>query len=42
MQGFWLSFVPLFVAVDAVGILPLFLGLTEAFSAAERRRVSPK
>jgi len=39
MQGFWLSFVPLFVAVDAVGILPLFLGLTEAFSAAERRRV---
>jgi multiple antibiotic resistance protein len=39
MREFWLSFVPLFVAVDAVGILPLFLGLTEPFTAAQRRRV---
>ena len=28
MNGFWLCFVPLFVAVDAVGVLPLFLSLT--------------
>jgi multiple antibiotic resistance protein len=29
MKSFWLSFIPLFVAVDAVGILPLFISLTE-------------
>jgi multiple antibiotic resistance protein len=29
MNAFWLCFVPLFVAVDAVGVLPLFLSLTE-------------
>jgi multiple antibiotic resistance protein len=39
MTEFWLCFVPVFVAVDAVGILPLFLGLTEGLSVAQRRRV---
>jgi len=29
MDGFWLCFVPLFVAVDAIGVLPLYVGLTE-------------
>jgi multiple antibiotic resistance protein len=29
MKSFWLSFVPLFVAVDAIGVLPLFINLTE-------------
>lgn len=29
MKEFWLCFVPLFVAVDALGILPLFIGITE-------------
>ena len=29
MKSFWLCFVPLFVAVDAVGLLPLFINLTE-------------
>ncbi len=29
MHSFWICFVPLFVAVDAVGVLPMFLGLTE-------------
>jgi len=29
MKSFWLCFVPLFVAVDAVGILPLFMNLPE-------------
>ena len=29
MENFWLCFVPLFVAVDAIGLLPLFISLTE-------------
>ena len=29
MKLFWLCFVPLFVAVDAIGILPMFLSFTE-------------
>jgi len=36
MERFWLCFVPLFVAVDAFGILPIFVGLTEGL---ERRRL---
>jgi len=39
MQAFWLCFVPLFVAVDAFGILPLFLGLTEGSEPLRRRRI---
>ena len=39
MRNFWLCFVPLFVAVDPIGILPLFLNLTEGIDAARRRRV---
>jgi|TARA_B100002003_G_scaffold236459_1_gene252448 multiple antibiotic resistance protein len=34
-----LSFIPLFVAVDAVGNLPIIASLTHATSSAERRRV---
>ena len=29
MKEFWLCFVPLFVAVDALGVLPIFMNLTE-------------
>ena len=29
MKTFWLCFVPLFVAVDAIGVLPVYMGLTE-------------
>lgn len=32
MKEFWLCFVPLFVAVDAVGVLPMFLSLTTGVS----------
>ena len=39
MQAFWLCFVPLFVAVDAFGILPLFISLTEGSGATVRRRI---
>lgn len=33
------SFLPLFVAINLPGILPIFLGLTEGSSAAQRRRL---
>ena len=39
MHSFWLCFVPLFVAVDAVGVLPLFLGLTEGIDRPRLRRI---
>ena len=38
MGNFWLCFVPLFVAVDAFGVLPMFLGLTEGLDAPAVRR----
>jgi multiple antibiotic resistance protein len=28
MNEFWLCFIPLFVAVDAIGVLPIFIGIT--------------
>jgi multiple antibiotic resistance protein len=34
------SFLPLFVAINAPGILPVYLGLTEDMSPAERRRLT--
>lgn len=39
MNEFWLCFVPLFVAVDAIGTLPLFLGLTQGTPRRETRRI---
>lgn len=39
MKEFWLCFVPLFVAVDALGVLPIFIGLTEGFPSPQRRSV---
>lgn len=39
MLEFWLCFVPLFVAVDAVGILPIYMGLTAGLSLQDRRRI---
>jgi len=39
VKDFWRAFVPLFVAVDAVGVLPLFLALTEGLDARARRPV---
>lgn len=39
MRNFWLCFVPLFVAVDAVGVLPMFLSLTEGIDPPAARRV---
>lgn len=39
MKTFWLCFVPLFVAVDAFGVLPMFMGLTQGIADPIRRRV---
>jgi multiple antibiotic resistance protein len=39
MRDFLLAFVPIFVAVDIVGVLPLYLSLTEGLAALERRAI---
>lgn len=39
MFSFWLCFVPLFVAVDAIGTLPMFMNFTEGLDAPRLRRV---
>ena len=39
MNTFWLCFVPLFVAVDAVGVLPMFLSLTDGLDFKRLRTV---
>ena len=39
MKSFWLCFVPLFVAVDAVGLLPLFINLTEGMDKKVIRKI---
>lgn len=39
MKNFWLCFVPLFVAVDAIGVLPMFLGLTQDIETRKIRRI---
>ena len=39
MNSFWLCFVPLFVAVDAMGVLPLLLSLIEGMDSARLRIV---
>ncbi|NLX25341.1 MAG: MarC family protein [Lentisphaerae bacterium] len=39
MKDFWLCFVPLFVAVDAIGVLPMFVTLTEGVDAIRRRGI---
>ncbi len=38
LHPFLLSVIPILVAVDAPGALPLFVGMTEEMEAAERRR----
>jgi len=39
MRAFWLCFVPLFVAVDAIGVLPMFMSLTQNIDSRRIRRV---
>ena len=40
MHQFWLAFIPLFVALDGVGLFPMFLGLTQRLAPAQRRRAA--
>lgn len=39
MKAFFLCFVPLFVAVDAVGVLPMFMSLTSGMGPQQLRRI---
>jgi multiple antibiotic resistance protein len=39
VENFLLAFVPIFFAVDAFGVLPLFMGLTEGIEHGQRQRV---
>jgi len=39
MLEFWLCFVPLFVAVDALGTLPIFISLTAGLERGRIRRI---
>jgi multiple antibiotic resistance protein len=39
LRNILLAFIPLFFAVDAVGLLPVFLSLTQDMQPAEKRRV---
>lgn len=38
IRPYLLSFIPVFIAVNAIGILPVFLSLTEGMSKSEKRR----
>ncbi|HYG64895.1 MAG TPA: MarC family protein [Thermoanaerobaculia bacterium] len=40
MNAYIESFLPLFVAINVPGILPMYLGLTETLTPAERRRLT--
>ena len=39
MSDFWHCFVPLFVAVDPIGVLPVFMSLTEGIQRPRVRRI---
>ncbi|MBI5299945.1 MAG: MarC family protein [Deltaproteobacteria bacterium] len=39
MKIFFLCFIPLFVALDPIGIMPIFLGLTSDMPVRDRQRV---
>lgn len=39
MKAFLAAFIPLFVAVDALGVLPIFISLTEGIKKPERAKV---
>lgn len=39
MKAFLLSFIPVFVAMDAIGVLPMFIGFTEHLKKDAQRRI---
>lgn len=40
VEKFLLAFIPLFVAVDPIGVLPLYLGISQGVDPARRRRIT--
>ncbi|MBM3166445.1 MAG: MarC family protein, partial [Chloroflexi bacterium] len=38
LQEFGLTFVPLFVAMDAIGVLPILISVTQDMKATERKK----
>jgi multiple antibiotic resistance protein len=40
LENFLQVFIPLFVAIDVFGVVPLFVGLTEGMGDAERRKLT--
>jgi multiple antibiotic resistance protein len=40
VETFFLAFIPLFVAIDALGVLPLFVALTQRLDPAAQRRLA--
>jgi len=40
MQSFLLAFIPIFVAIDPIGTVPFFLGLTQGFTPGGKKRLS--
>jgi multiple antibiotic resistance protein len=39
MDSFLLAFIPLFVAIDVFGVLPMFVGITDGLDEAQRRKL---
>ena len=39
LRDILLSFIPLFVAVDAIGVLPIFVSLTEGLTSKEKNKI---
>lgn len=39
LRDILLAFIPVFVAVDAIGVLPIFISLTESLTAKEKRAI---
>lgn len=40
MELFFLAFIPLLVAIDPIGNMPIFLSVTEGFTSAEKRKLA--
>ena len=39
LKNVFLAFIPIFVAVDAIGVLPIFISLTEGISKKEKHKI---
>jgi multiple antibiotic resistance protein len=39
MKAFLLCFVPFFIAVDPIGILPMYVGLTDGYSVRHKKKI---